>query len=317
MGVFMDIQKCAIIGCGAVGATTAFALLKSGLFSEIVLIDIDKKKAEGEAMDLSHSIPFTKPTKIYAGDYSDTESASIIIITAGANQKPNETRLDIVNKNVAIFKSIIPEIVKYNKDAILLVVSNPVDILTYVTIKLSGFSPRKVIGSGTVLDTARLKYLMGEHLNIDSRNVHAFIIGEHGDSELPVWSSSNISGIDLYSFCENCGKCKNMDSMREIFNDVKESAYRIIEGKGATFYAVSMAVLRIVEAILRDENSVLTVSGLVNGHYGLHDVCIGLPTIVGNGGIKEILDIPLNKEEYDKLNISASTLLGIINKLDI
>ena len=202
----IDFQKCAIIGCGFVGSATAFSLVESGLFSEMVLLDANPDKAEGEAMDLSHGLPFAQPMRIYAGTYDDIADCGLVVITAGANQKPGETRLQLVKKNVSILKSIIPQIKQRGYEGILLVVSNPVDILTYAAWKLSGFPAKRVIGSGTVLDTARLKYLLGEHLGVDSRSVHAFIIGEHGDSELAVWSSANISGVDLADFCELKGR---------------------------------------------------------------------------------------------------------------
>ena len=301
----VNIQKCAIIGCGFVGATTAFTLIEHGVFSELVLIDANNKKAEGEAMDLNHGIPFAKPVKVYAGNYDDLSDCSLIIIAAGANQKPGETRIDLVKKNTAILKSIIPEITKRNKECILLILSNPVDILTYITLKISGFPKNKVIGSGTVLDTARLKYLLAEHLSVDSRNVHAFIIGEHGDSELAVWSSANISGIDLKDFCGLCGKCTTMENIYNLYNNVRESAYKIIDSKGATYYAIAMATLRIVECIVRDEKSVIPVSTLVEGEYGINDVCMGLPSIVGKNGVERILEIPLNKHEAENLLNSA------------
>ena len=301
----VNIQKCAIIGCGFVGATTAFTLIEHGVFSELVLIDANNKKAEGEAMDLNHGIPFAKPVKVYAGNYDDLSDCSLIIISAGANQKPGETRIDLVKKNTAILKSIIPEITKINKECILLILSNPVDILTYITLKISGFPKNRVIGSGTVLDTARLKYLLAEHLGVDSRNVHAFIIGEHGDSELAVWSSANISGIDLKDFCGLCGKCTTMENIYNLYNNVRESAYKIIDSKGATYYAIAMATLRIVECIVRDEKSVIPVSTLVEGEYGINDVCMGLPSIVGKNGVERILEIPLNKNETENLLNSA------------
>lgn len=301
----VNIQKCAIIGCGFVGATTAFTLIEHGVFSELVLIDANNKKAEGEAMDLNHGIPFAKPVKVYAGNYDDLSDCSLIIIAAGANQKPGETRIDLVKKNTAILKSIIPEITKRNKECILLILSNPVDILTYITLKISGFPKNRVIGSGTVLDTARLKYLLAEHLGVDSRNVHAFIIGEHGDSELAVWSSANISGIDLKDFCGLCGKCISMENIYNLYNNVRESAYKIIDSKGATYYAIAMATLRIVECIVRDEKSVIPVSTLVEGEYGINDVCMGLPSIVGKNGVERILEIPLNKNEAENLLNSA------------
>lgn len=301
----VNIQKCAIIGCGFVGATTAFTLIEHGVFSELVLIDANNKKAEGEAMDLNHGIPFAKPVKVYAGNYDDLSDCSLIIISAGANQKPGETRIDLVKKNTAILKSIIPEIIRRNKECILLILSNPVDILTYITLKISGFPKNRVIGSGTVLDTARLKYLLAEHLSVDSRNVHAFIIGEHGDSELAVWSSANISGIDLKDFCGLCGKCTSMENIYNLYNNVRESAYKIIDSKGATYYAIAMATLRIVECIVRDEKSVIPVSTLVEGEYGINDVCMGLPSIVGKNGVERILEIPLNKNEAENLLNSA------------
>ncbi len=312
----MNKQKCAVIGCGFVGASIAFKLMNSGLFSEMVLIDANKDKAEGEAMDLNHGVSFESPMKIYAGSYEDLSDCYIVIITAGAGQKPNETRLDLVNKNITIFKSIIPQIAAVNKDCILLVVSNPVDILTYAAMKISGFPSDRVIGSGTVLDTSRLKYLLGDHLGVDSRSVHAFIIGEHGDSELAVWSSANVSGVDLNDFCSICGKCGG-NTIHSLFEDVRDSAYTVIEKKGATYYAIAMAVNRIVKAIVRNENSILPVSCLVNGHYGVDDVCIGVPAIVGSNGIKKVLDIRLNDEENKKLYESVDKLKSVIAGLDL
>lgn len=309
----MNIQKCAVIGCGDVGATIAFTLIKSGLISEMVLLDINQSKAEGEAMDMNHALPYTKPVQIYAGSYEDLTDCGIIVITAGANQSPNETRLDLIQKNTKIMESIIPQVTKYNQDGILLIVSNPVDIMTYVALKMSGFPKERVIGSGTVLDTARLKYLVGKRLIIDSRNVHAFVIGEHGDSELPVWSSANVSGIDIGTFLQNHQLDQSI--MDEIDEDVKKSAYRIIEKKGSTYYGIAVAVLRIMEAIVRDEHSVLPVSSFVSNQYGIQNLCIGLPSIVGRTGVKEIIDIPLNATEQQQLQKSADTLLDAIAKI--
>lgn len=263
--VELNNRKVAVIGCGFVGATSAFGLMQSGLFSEMVLIDANTEKAEGEAMDISHGIPFARPMKIYAGGYDDIMDAAIIVVTAGANQKPGETRLDLVQKNVGIFKSIIPEIAKRDYQGILLIVSNPVDILTYTAHKLSGMPENRVIGSGTVLDTARLKYELGEHLGVDSRSVHAFIIGEHGDSEIAAWSSANVSGIPLNTFCEMRGHFNHDDSMERIAANVRNSAYEIIAKKNATYYGIAMSVKRICEAIVRDEKSILPVSGMIHG----------------------------------------------------
>ena len=313
----VNIRKCAIIGCGFVGSSSAFSLMQSGLFSELVLIDANQAKAEGEAMDLSHGLPFARPMEIYAGSYDDLTDCGLIIITAGANQKPNETRMDLVNKNVGIFKSILPEIKKRNCEGILLIVSNPVDILTYAALKISGFPPNRVIGSGTVLDTSRLKYLLGQHLNVDSRSIHAFIIGEHGDSELAVWSSANVSGIDLDHYCELCGHYNHLDSMNQLYEGVRDSAYEIIEKKGATYYGIAMAVRRISECIVRNEHSILPVSSLIEGHYGIDGLCMGVPTIVGSHGVEKVLDIPLSPEEQQKLLASAETLKGVISTLDL
>lgn len=313
----LDVRKCAIIGCGFVGASCAFSLVESGLFSELVLIDANRKKAEGEAMDLSHGMPFARPMEIYAGTYDDIADCGLIILTAGANQKPEETRLDLVHKNVAILKSIIPEIRKRECEGILLVVSNPVDILTYAALKLSGFPANRVFGSGTVLDTARLKYLLGQHLDVDSRSVHAFIIGEHGDSELAVWSSANVSGIDLDHFCELCGHCEHQENMERLYEDVRNSAYQIIERKGATYYGIAMAVRRIAECILRNEHSILPVSTLIEGHYGLHGLCMGVPCVVGGSGVERVLDIRLSEEEQQKLLASAEALEQVLDKLDL
>lgn len=313
----LNIRKCAIIGCGFVGASCAFSLVESGLFSELVLLDANQKKAEGEAMDLSHGMPFARPMEIKAGSYDDIADCGLIIITAGANQKPDETRLDLVHKNVSIMKSIIPEIKKRGCEGILLIVSNPVDILTYAALKLSGFPANRVFGSGTVLDTARLKYLLGQHLDVDSRSVHAFIIGEHGDSELAVWSSANVSGIDLDHFCELCGNCNERETMQQLYEEVRDSAYQIIERKGATYYGIAMAVRRIAECILRNEHSILPVSSLIQGHYGLDRICMGVPCIVGSTGVEKVLDIRLSEDEQNKLNASANALKQVLDTLEL
>lgn len=313
----INIQKAAIIGCGFVGTSIAFSLVQKGIFSELVLIDANEKKAEGEAMDLSHGLPFTKPMEIRAGSYEDIADCAMIIITAGANQKPGETRLDLVHKNVEIYKSIIPKIVEKNQEATLLIVSNPVDIMTYVALKLSGYPRHKVIGSGTVLDTARLKYLLSRHLDVDSRSIHAFIIGEHGDSELAVWSAANVSGIPLNHFCELRGYFDHMESMDRIYRSVRDSAYEIIEKKGATYYGVAMAVCRIAESVIRNEHSIMPISVYLDGLYGLHDICLSIPTVVGQEGAEKVLDIPLDLMEMGKLVYSAEELKKIIGELEL
>lgn len=304
----VNLRKAAVIGCGFVGSATAFSLMQSGLFSEIVLIDADMDRAEGEALDISHGVPFSRHMKIYAGTYEDIVDAAIIIITAGANQKPDETRLDLVHKNVAIFRSIIPEIAKRNCEGILLIVSNPVDILTYTAIKLSGFTENRVIGSGTVLDTARLKYELSEHLSVDSRSIHAFIIGEHGDSEIAAFSSANVSGIALSEFCEMRGHYNHEANTRQIAENVKNSAYEIIQKKKATYYGIASAVRRICEVIIRDEKSILPVSSMMHGEYGIEDVVLSMPAIVGKYGIETRVPIDLSEEEIEDLKRSAQTL---------
>ena len=317
MSKVVNSRKAVMIGCGFVGSASVFALMQSGLFTEIVLIDADKNKAEGEAMDISHGIPFARQMKIYAGDYDDVSDAGIIIISAGAGQKPGETRLDLVHKNVNIFKSIIPEIAKRDFGGILLVVANPVDILTQVAIKLSGLPEERVIGSGTVLDTARLKYALGEHLSVDSRSVHAFIVGEHGDSEVVAWSSANVSGVEIPKFCEMRGHYQHKENADEIAQNVKNSAYEIINRKHATYYGVAMAVKRICEAIIRDEKTVLPVSHMMHGAYGIEGVVISMPAIVGADGLETDVPIELNGEEALKLKESADALKEIVDSLEL
>ncbi len=313
----LNTRKLAVIGCGFVGSASAFALMQSGLFSEMVLIDANRARAEGEALDISHGLPFAKPMKIYAGDYPDLADASLIVVTAGAGQKPGETRLDLVKKNVSIFRSIIPSITQYNKEAILLIVANPVDILTYAAAKLSGFPENRVFGTGTVLDTARLKYLLGEHLQVDSRAVHAFILGEHGDSEIVAWSSANVSGLPLHNFCEMRGYFDHDAAMETLAAGVKNSAYEIIEKKGATYYGIAMSVRRVCEAIVRDEKSILPVSSVQHGSYGIQDVALSLPAVVGKDGVETIVPIALSDEEIAALQASAQTLKDVLNAQDL
>ncbi|MBQ4469484.1 MAG: L-lactate dehydrogenase [Synergistaceae bacterium] len=308
----VNVRKVAVVGCGFVGSATAFALMQSGLFSEMVLVDVDKDRAEGEALDISHGMPLARPVQIYAGSYDDASDAAIIIITAGANQKPGETRLDLVKKNAAIFKSIMPEFAKRDCKGIMLVVANPVDVLTYAAIKYSNLPVNRVIGSGTVLDTARLKYLLGEHLKVDSRSIHAFIIGEHGDSEFAAWSSANVSGVPLHDFCEMRGHVTHEKSRLAIEDGVRNSAYEIIKRKHATYYGIAMAVKRICEAIIRDEKSVLPVSSLINGLYGINDVTLSLPAIIGKDGVEDLVPIRLSAEEHKKLSDSAEIIKGVI-----
>ncbi len=310
----VNLRKVAIVGCGFVGAASAFCLMQSGLFSEMVLLDADREKAEGEALDISHGVPFAKPMNIYAGGYDDIADAAVIVITAGANQKPGETRLDLVRKNIDVYKKIIPEIAKRDCGGILLIVSNPVDILTYTAMKLSGFTENRVIGSGTVLDTARLKQSVSKHLEVDSRSVHAFIIGEHGDSEIAAWSSANVSGIALDKFCEMRGHYNHEESTAQIAESVKNSAYEIIAKKRATYYGIAMSVKRICEAIIRNEKSILPVSSMMHGEYGIEDVVLSMPSIVGKFGVENRVSISLNESEIADLQKSAETLKNILKE---
>ena len=310
--------KIAIIGAGKVGSTFAFSLMMSGLAREIALIDKNESLAIGECMDLNHGLSFVHPTKIYASGYEGCKDADIVVITAGANQKPDQTRTDLVDKNVEIFKEIIPAVAKYAKEAILLVVTNPVDILTYVTLKLSGFPANKVIGSGTVLDTARLKYMISEYAKVDSANIHAYIIGEHGDTELPVWSNATIGGMDVQKYCSEYAQLGNVkEELNELFEKVRNSAYEIIKLKGATNYSIALALVKITRSILRNENSILPVSTLITGYYGINDVCISIPSIVNNNGVEQYVRLDLSEEEQKLFIHSANTLKKFIQSIEL
>lgn len=300
--------RIAIVGVGNVGATFAYALLQSGLAGEIVLIDHNKTKAEGEAMDLSHAVPLTHSTRVWAGDYSDTKGAAVTVITAGTSQKPDETRLDLVHRNYDIMKSIIPGVVQHNPHGILLIASNPVDILSYAAWKLSGLPAHRVIGSGTILDTARFRWLLSHHTGVDARSVHAYIIGEHGDSEVPVWSLANIAGMNLVEYCKM--NCRNYEPMifENIFKETRDAAYKIIKLKGATYYAIGSGLVRIVEAILRGQDTVLSVSTLIKNYYGINDVYLSLPCVIGHNGIKQVMHLNLNKKEQSGIAESANVL---------
>ncbi len=311
----VNIQKAAVVGCGFVGSAIAYALMQQGTFSELVLLDANGAKAEGEAMDISHGVPFAHAMDIRKGEYEDIADAGVVIITAGANQKPGESRLDLVQKNAGIMRSIIREIKRVNCEGILLIVSNPVDILTQVALEESGFPKERVIGSGTVLDTARLKYLVSGKLDVDSRNVHAFIIGEHGDSELAVWSCANVYGIDLEEFAALRGFSSFEKEKDVIYHAVRDSAYEIIERKGATYYGIGMAATRIAEAIVRDSHTVAPVSVSLNGEYGLSGLCLSIPTVIGNRGAEQILEIHLSEDEMEKLRKSAEELKKVLAQI--
>jgi len=310
-------SRVAIVGTGNVGSTFAYALLLSGLAAEIVLIDVNRAKAEGEAMDLNHAMPFTHPTRIWAGDYADCAGATVTVLTAGANQKPGQSRLDCLQANARIWREIVPQIAHHNPYVILLVATNPVDVLTYAALKLSGLPAARVLGSGTILDTARFRFLLSQHFGVDARSVHAYIIGEHGDSEVPVWSLANIAGMHLPEYCRAQGLPYNPEQMQKIFESTRDGAYHIIERKGATYYAVAAGLLRITQSILRHQNTVLSVSSLMENYYGISDVCFSLPTVVDRGGIQQVLRLELDETETVQLRRSAEVLKKTIAALDL
>ncbi|WP_456272005.1 L-lactate dehydrogenase [Bacillus sp. AK031] len=306
-------NKVALIGTGFVGSSYAFALLNQGGAQELVLIDLNKEKADGDARDLNHGLPFSSPMKIWAGDYSDCTDADIVVITAGANQAPGETRLDLVDKNIKIFKNIVEEVMKSGFDGIFLVATNPVDILTYATWHFSGLPKERVIGSGTILDTARLRYLLGHHYDVDARNVHAYIMGEHGDTEFPVWSHATIGASPLREMID-MDSPETQKELDEIFVNVRDAAYHIIERKGATYYGIAMGLVRITKAIFNNENSILTVSALLDGEYSTNGLYIGVPAIINREGIRKVIEMPLNQKETEQFAHSAQTLKNVINR---
>ena len=308
--------RVAIVGVGNVGATCAYTLLLSGLAPEIVLVDVNRERAEGEAMDLNHSVPFAHAARVWAGTYDDCAGAAATIITAGVAQRPGESRLELSKRNAAIFGQIVPAVAKANPDGIIIVATNPVDVLTYQTLKMSGLPSSRVIGSGTILDTARFRWLLSEHFGVDARSVHAYIIGEHGDSEVPVWSLANIAGMRLPDFCAVQGIAYDSAAMQSIFERTRDAAYQIIERKGATYYAIGAAMLRLVEAILRDQDTVLSVSSCITGYYGMSDVSFSLPTVINRGGVRQVLRLHLDAREVDGLTRSAAVLRETITAIE-
>jgi L-lactate dehydrogenase len=310
-----DRRKIAVVGVGAVGASCAYTMLISGLVNELVLVDSNREKAAGEAMDLAHGASFVKPIRVYAGDYEDCRDADIIIFSAGVPQRPGESRLDLVFNNLEVLKQTLPRCIGENNDSILLMVTNPVDVLTYAALRLTGLPPERVLGSGTVLDSSRFRYLISEHCQVEARNIHAYVVGEHGDTEVPLWSLANIAGFSPEEFC--CQQGVPCLDQVIITRKVREAAYEVIARKGATYYAVSLAVKRICESILRDENSILTVSGLINGEYGISDVCLSLPSIVNRRGRFRVLKVPMSEREEEALRISAAALKEIQRQLNL
>ncbi len=308
-------RKVGLVGAGLVGSSFAYALMQRGIAEELVLIDANPEKAVGEMMDLNHGLSFTSPMKISAGEYCDLAGARVVVVTAGKAQKPGETRLDLLARNAAIFRSIISEVVKNNPDGIILIATNPVDILTYVSLRQSDLPPSKVIGSGTILDTSRFRFLLGQYYEVDARSVHAYIVGEHGDSEIPLWSMANIGGVRLQEFAPLKNKVYNQKEMTELFISVRDAAYEIIKRKHATYYAIGLGLLSIVESILGNYRSVLSVSTLMTGQYGVSDICLSLPCVVGSNGVEEVLMLSMSDDEETGFRASALKLKKILQTL--
>ena len=309
MDTLWNSRKVVIVGAGAVGSTFAYALAQKGLADEICLLDANPDYAAGQVLDLAHGLPFYPSVQIRVGKISDYADAQVIVITAGAKQLPGETRLDLLHKNAAMVETIVDQIVAQNSQAVLVLATNPVDVLTHVALKRSGWAKGRVIGSGTVLDSARFRYLISQHCNVDVGNVHAYILGEHGDSEVAAWSMTHVGGVPMDKYCPVCGDCDNWPAVRErIVREVRDSAYHIINYKGSTYFGIGMSLARIVGTILQDQNSVLTVSTYLDGEYNIRDVCLGIPCIVGQGGVKKIIETELYPEEQSALEHSAQVL---------
>jgi L-lactate dehydrogenase len=310
-------RKVVVIGAGSVGTTYIYALLSTGLASEIALIDIDKKRVEGEVMDLSHGLPFIPPVSVKQADYSDCSDAQMIVITAGAKQKQGQSRMELVRENAKIVNSICARIKKYDTNATLVMVTNPVDTLTQLALQKLDWPHRRIIGSGTVLDTARLKYMLSSHCGIDARNIHAYVIGEHGDSEVTLWSLAHIAGVSIEKYCQICKGCDSQKYHAKIVEQVRDSAYHIIDYKGATFYGIGLSLVRISGAILRNEKSVLTVSTMLNGEYNIKGVCLSVPCVVGSTGVEKIIDGELTVGEQAALKNSSDKLRKVYDSMNI
>jgi len=309
-------RKVVVVGAGAVGATFAYSLAQSGLADEIAIIDKNESLARGQVMDLVHGQPYFPSVSIHVGDLSDYANAQMIVITAGAAQRPGETRLQLLKKNAAVVRAVVTEVMDQQSSAVMLVVTNPVDVMTYVALKFTGWDRHRILGSGTVLDSARLRYLLSAHCGVDVHNVHGYILGEHGDTEFAAWSMTHIGGMQIEAFCPNCGHCADWREERsQIVQQVRDSAYHIIDYKGTTCFAVGLALVRITSAILRSQNSVLTVSTMLNGEYGLQDVCLSVPCIVSAKGVEKIVESRLPEDELAALHASAAVLKQATDQL--
>ncbi|MBN1125861.1 MAG: L-lactate dehydrogenase [Sedimentisphaerales bacterium] len=313
----MDTQsrKVVVIGTGSVGCSYVYALMQTGLANEIILLDRDEERLEGEVMDLSHGLPFTPPVQIRAGCYTDCRDANLVVITAGTGQKNGESRLDLVQRNAAIVRSICDQVGDQTTECIIVIVTNPVDILTYLANRHLQWPRGRIIGSGTVLDTARFRTMLSRHCQVDARNIHAYILGEHGDSEIAAWSMAHIAGMNINKYCPKCRKCDYEKTHNQLVEDVRDSAYHIIDYKGATYYGIGLSLVRITEAILRNENSVLTVSTMLEGEYGLDDICLSVPCVIGRNGITSIIESNLPQKEKNGLQASADVLRKILDQI--
>ena len=309
----LNQRKVAMVGCGSAGAASCFALMQSGLFSEMVLIDSDQEKAEGEAMDLAQGLTFARPMKIYAGTYKDLGDAAIVIVTASTPIRKGDTRLELVKKNVEIFRNVIPEIAKWNEEGVMLIVANPVDILTYAALKISGWPENRILGLGTVLDTARMRYLLSEKLSVDARNIHAYMTGEQGRGEVPIWSSASVSGVPILEFCEMRGYPDPAEYFKAVTREVRTSNDMITRKKKAAYYGIAMAVRRICEAIVRDEKSVLPVSSLMYGAFDIDGLALSMPAIVGRNGVECLVPLEMSEDELDELRKTAATVKAIVD----
>jgi len=310
-------RKVVVIGAGSVGTTYIYAMMHTGLASQIVLIDLDQKRVQGEVMDLEQGLAFIQPVKIQPGDYSDCADANLIVVTAGAKQIPGQSRLELIQRNADIVKAICDEIKKHNSDAVLLMVANPVDALTQVALKQLGWARERVIGSGTVLDSARFRSMLSQHCSVDTRNVHAYILGEHGDSEVAAWTMTHIAGVAMKEYCILCQGCDAKKGHEDIVQRVRDSAYHIIDYKGSTYYAIGLSLTRISGTILRNEHSILTVSLLLQGEYGIDDICLSVPCVVGKSGVERIITAQLSQDEQAALKASAQTLRKVLDNIKV
>jgi len=308
-------RKVVVIGAGFVGTTYAYAMMHTGLAGEIILLDLDKKRVKGEVMDLKHGLSFVQPVEIRSGDYSDCADANLIVVTAGAKQVPGESRLELIQRNADVVIRICDEINKWDSGAVLVMVANPVDVLTQLALERLGWPRERVIGSGTVLDSARFRSMLSQHCGVDTRNVHAYILGEHGDSEVAAWSITHIGGVSMKDYCISCQSCDQQKMHPEIARLVRDSAYHIIDYKGSTYYAIGLSLTRISGAILRNEHSILTISMLLKGEYDIDGVCLSVPCIVGKSGVERIITARLAEDEQAALKVSAKTIRKVFNNL--